>query len=1260
MQKSFFKSTFNYLFELITKYTAFVFKMRIFRELQLENLSFNFLFLFFNLVLTYLLLRSGTFLFCYLFIWNLIPFSSYFFDFHPISFDAYMITLAIVITFYSIILLLKFPKQFQLTLYIFHSLSLSNLENLIKSYRNVPLQLVEYIIIIIFVFILLVFPEKGIWINWFLTIALEIYCLYTLRQIKTYIFLPKFLKKFDDFGLLLYKYMNLRNINNKLDENEMETKKIIHYSKQNLMDDESGITGEDDIDAGLDFNDLLYAKDPVSENFSQYFISKTEYEEILNEYTYIPLNIVEIENVLDDSSWIDWYWLNFCYKVLPIICFFNIIICVSLLGFGIPKHWSEDYEFINDHFSNMIDYYSKKYKFYDSYTERKIFNTANDGTIIYNNKLLQQKSKPSFFFKSWHWIIGGVFTYNFLTKYSGRFFGYDVVSKSQYRKFRRYYKYVYYILAETSRRLKIYDLLFPGYAYWMQIKNFNEHSRLYPENLRETFISRYLVYTDFFLYSELKNYYDKKNFFSFFSKKKNSIWLFRKLKKWKKDYFFAAPAVNVYPDKYYKWLDLIKFVFVLLELNIEITMSSLFRFVFFNEHNKLREELGPYSIPEIFFFYKSKQLQEEQMGEQNFYNKRRHLIQMLTNKTIRKSKFDFIKYSSNRKHIKNYLEQLQFDHRFSFFHFHQPYVWYRLMQTEQTKNIANRLSFNTSYQLYRQFYVREQFRNMFMPYYMNFIADGYTTGLEENDQLPVFIKKYFYVMPQRYLKMENKFFKSTLETTRNLFPDYRYLPIWHFFVRPQYNYLLHDTDVFDSANRIEMDFFTERLNEFGICDPLFHPAELELIHYFLELYGSSNIYKYFPPLFFSSSTSINISANDFMAIMEHNAPNGGYRYGTTDQLLFDYSLVQANPFQRFANEEVISNYLWFHGKKKKHDIKFFKNIIKFHPDSLIGYAPKRKRSIFFERYFDRFFSFYGDSEVDFPSANLVDYASPITEVRDYYEDNYATAFAPQMNDRNVLSSYFHDTNISILPELIDSRIGNQLKKQMLLNYLNRDDPTNRFIKRRSLPDTEMMQFFSYLSTWANKKGLYDIAEIFDNDFSSHKLNETEMAYKFFQAFPLAPAISGTETIQEVQSVFIRNWFDRNYPSKNFSNFSDKTKLEETNAYTSIDNIIKMNKQSLWYRYYYQYEFLMNYYDHMPSYRKFYIETWPKEYLFYEPLDFYQKFPQLPQSDLTPIFADGWLLYVPEVYRINYDITKIKIFYEKLNEDFPDPLILLLF
>jgi hypothetical protein len=220
----------------------------------------------------------------------------------------------------------------------------------------------------------------------------------------------------------------------------------------------------------------------------------------------------------------------------------NCIIFVLLLFWGIPANWLQDMQLTHSNITSYIDLYQSR--------------------ILYLNNVTWTSS--------WKWVVGGIGfrTYiNFFTKMYNTTSTIDNSLFSNLAEVKKYSKYIYYISSKVARESKIYNELFPFFYWYKQLQNFFYSSRLYPHTLRNTYLYKYFLYYDLYIYSQLKNsildrfWFSKTNYFLM-------NWLMSRSQFWNTDYYYVAPAVNVFPEKYYKWLNIVRLLFVLDQLNL--------------------------------------------------------------------------------------------------------------------------------------------------------------------------------------------------------------------------------------------------------------------------------------------------------------------------------------------------------------------------------------------------------------------------------------------------------------------------------------------------------------------------------------------------------------------------------------------------------------------------------------------------------------------------------------------------------------------
>src|SRR6186713_140142 len=80
--------------DIVSKYTVLLSSVKLLRTNLLLAVRIDWLTISAVIILGYALLRSGMFLFIYLFIWNLFPPSQFFLIFNPISYEIYLVLLS--------------------------------------------------------------------------------------------------------------------------------------------------------------------------------------------------------------------------------------------------------------------------------------------------------------------------------------------------------------------------------------------------------------------------------------------------------------------------------------------------------------------------------------------------------------------------------------------------------------------------------------------------------------------------------------------------------------------------------------------------------------------------------------------------------------------------------------------------------------------------------------------------------------------------------------------------------------------------------------------------------------------------------------------------------------------------------------------------------------------------------------------------------------------------------------------------------------
>jgi hypothetical protein len=263
------------------------------------------------------------------------------------------------------------------------------------------------------------------------------------------------------------------------------------------------------------------------------------------------------------------------------------------------------------------------------------------------------------------------------------------------------------------------------------------------------------------------------------------------------------------------------------------------------------------------------------------------------------------------------------------------------------------------------------------------------------------------------------------------------------------------------------------------------------------------------------------------------------------------------------------------------------------------------------------------------------------------------------SEYDILENLNYTTNLDIVPLLREDISRESLQDTDLYAYIYRDDPNKSLKRKRNFLEPEMLQMFAYIKAWRNKKQyrsrLYDAAGIVDIQTISPKsidngvLNDLSLEYvidfyeKALDYFQLNPYIYeylqldgfySKHILQE--SIANANFIDARDPyslkeldettksihPKHRNFLSKKTRVraswltqDERELYdllisqtptsselgmgdskTSREISIQHLQELVWYRYYYKIDSSINYYDLMPSYQKFYMQTWPSEYL----------------------------------------------------------------
>ena len=183
---------------------------------------------------------------------------------------------------------------------------------------------------------------------------------------------------------------------------------------------------------------------------------------------------------------------------------------------------------------------------------------------------------------SWKWFVGGLGFRSYFLSYGKSFFSVsgDRTAESLLREHKKYSKYTYYMDSFNLRRFKLWSQLFP-FSYWFfQFEAFFTKSRDYEIPLRDTYFHKFFYYEDLFQYQKFQEIVARRrgdlNEDNVLQDQKINIisWLLRRSRHWARDYFYAAPAINVFPEKHYRWLDLTRILFVLGELGWQVAFLS--------------------------------------------------------------------------------------------------------------------------------------------------------------------------------------------------------------------------------------------------------------------------------------------------------------------------------------------------------------------------------------------------------------------------------------------------------------------------------------------------------------------------------------------------------------------------------------------------------------------------------------------------------------------------------------------------------------
>lgn len=879
------------------------------------------------LILGYALMRSGTFLFFYLIIWNIIPNSQYYLIYNPIPFEIYLLLLSFFIGWYSLRLLISFPKQFQIHLWIFQRVVIDNLDYFSKRYIGKNYNILEMVWLFLFFLLVCCWPKYGLFLIWFMTFFIELYCLDNLRKPQILLFTPKWIKFLDDFG---------DTLNNELSESDdilpEEDFSLPSFSPVWELWEHEEDTSEPQSQPNVDFN---------VEDFEAFFA----------EYTFIPPTAVDFYEDEFKDGWVNWFWLNLFYKVLPLLCFCNIIICICFFIFGIPEYFFVDMQIADLVIQDFLAEYQRM-------------------LLVYTNA--QWSS-------SWKWLIGGLGFRAYFKKYAANYFQItgDISADNLFNDYKKYSKYTYYINHELSRQGKIYSQLFPFYFGYTQLKNFFFKMRDFSIPLRETYLHKFFFYDDLFLYQQLLDTIPLTRSKKGISRKKKQeimSWLLYRTKTWAKDYYFTAPASHIFPEKHYNWLDLLRFLFVVEELDLSMHATLANIDLWLSEDTQLEYD------PEI--------------GQ-------------------------------------HFLEHFLYD-------FGDPEIWVDFDAYEFDNELYTTLK-----------------QPLLSTSYVNYFSEAHPLS----DPIGTLFRT---LGPQLYL-----------------------------------NY-------FTGKFNAEPDYVTQEFYDIGST-----------------IKGK---FTYF---------NFDISETDLDKVYEHHKKR----------------------FIRWIEPEDMDMY----------------SVYKFEPDWNIEFE---------------------DEDSDFFKMDL-----------------------NQTNDYEILSSYYHQANLDILPDLLQDMDPVQLQNKTFFSYVLRNDSLQYPNRRRSFLYNEMLQLFTYAATFQrysryNPADLFEILETTPNVFFGQSRNVTNLY------------ILGNLT--------------------KFTSEYDKKYIKGYDSRATRSELFKAMNDTNWYKYYYKVDTVMNYYDYMPSYRKFFMKTWPIEYIA-SPYNFFGKIDTVSLSENCVFLDDGWIIYIPN--------TTDALFFSAFNSSF---------
>jgi len=184
--------------QILKHYYEIITFSRLLRDRQLVDFKIDWLTLTAIVVLGYALIRSGLFLVFYLLVWNLYPPAQFFLYFNPLSYETYLIILSFYLAWYSVRILMQFPKQFQIHLWLFQQIRVDQLSFLSSYYIGLKSNILEILLLLGSLWLIFFFPHFSLYFLWFLTISAEIFCFLTIRKPQILLVTPSWLKRYEE------------------------------------------------------------------------------------------------------------------------------------------------------------------------------------------------------------------------------------------------------------------------------------------------------------------------------------------------------------------------------------------------------------------------------------------------------------------------------------------------------------------------------------------------------------------------------------------------------------------------------------------------------------------------------------------------------------------------------------------------------------------------------------------------------------------------------------------------------------------------------------------------------------------------------------------------------------------------------------------------------------------------------------------------------------------------------------------------------